>query len=164
MRSLNSIVRDQRPDVLTGIMGQPLHWPAAGPGYPRWSSTTPSSQPSPQSLGLPDGQYGHHPNCYQNKFRAVTLPDAGYHELAYLHPDHFTPDVDRIRGAELDPSEPILVVRFVSWMPATTSGRSLSAPSEKKILVDRLGSFGRVVISSEKPLPADLEQYALRGT
>jgi len=39
----------------------------------------------------------------------------GYHELAYLHPDRFDPDPDRLEAVGVDPREPYAVCRFVSW-------------------------------------------------
>ena len=162
-RSLNSIVRDRRPDVLTGIMGPTIA--LAG----RWSGI-PSVVFYDTEFAAVTNRWVYRmantvitPECYQNKVPGRHVTYAGYHELAYLHRNHFTPDVDRIRGAGLDPSEPIFVVRFVSWDASHDVGEIALSSQQKKILVDRLGSFGRVVISSEKPLPADLEQYAFRG-
>ena len=38
----------------------------------------------------------------------------GYQELAYLHPNHFTPSADVVKGYGIDTSKPYFVMRFAS--------------------------------------------------
>lgn len=86
----------------------------------------------------------------------------GYHELAYLHPNRFKPDPDIVREAGLEPTEPYSVVRFVGW----TSGHDVNlrgfSEAGKERLVNLLANHGKVVITSESPLPASLERYRFR--
>ena len=80
----------------------------------------------------------------------------GYHELAYLHPNRFSPDpaiLDRIGVSERDR---LVVVRLVSWTAAHDVGKT--GIEDVETIVDRLERFGAtVVISSERPLPPSLE-------
>lgn len=86
----------------------------------------------------------------------MTYP--GYHELAYLHPDRFTPDADHVHAAGLEP-ENYFILRFVSWQASHDLGETGLAYLFKHQLVKKLEKHGRVLITSESPLPADLESY-----
>lgn len=84
----------------------------------------------------------------------------GYHELAYLHPNWFTPDERVVRGYGLG-DEPLFVLRFVAWESIHDVGEAGLSVDVKRELVRRLSERGRVVITSESPLPAEFEPYRL---
>jgi len=48
----------------------------------------------------------------------------GYHELAYLHPDRFTPDPDVREAVGVAPDDRFVVLRLGDWGPHTTSARA----------------------------------------
>jgi hypothetical protein len=102
------------------------------------------------------------PDCYQAPVRGHHLTYPGYHELAYLHPDRFTPDPAIVRAAGLDPAAPYFVVRFVSYEASHDLGTAGLTAARKLELVQTLAEHGRVVITSESPLPSPLEPYRLR--
>jgi len=85
----------------------------------------------------------------------VTYPS--YHELAYLHPDHFQPDPNTVKALGLDPQSGYFIVRFVSWQASHDVGETGLGLNFKKEIVDRLSKHGQVLITSEGALPADLE-------
>jgi predicted glycosyltransferase len=85
----------------------------------------------------------------------------GYHELAYLHPERFTPDPEVVRRAGLDPDAPYFVVRFVAWEAIHDVNEFGFSLQDKYEIVQRLESYGRVLITSERPLPPDFEPYRL---
>ena len=85
----------------------------------------------------------------------------GFHELAYLHPDRFTPDRARLRRAGVDPDEPYFVVRFVSWTAHHDLTRCGFSSSGKQELVRDLSEHGRVFVSSETPLPPALAGHGI---
>jgi predicted glycosyltransferase len=101
------------------------------------------------------------PECYQAPVRGHHIRYPGYHELAYLHPDRFTPDPAVIRQAGIDPSQRYFVVRFVSYAASHDLGTAGISAERKIALIRLLAKRGRVVISSEAPLPAELEPYRL---
>jgi len=87
---------------------------------------------------------------------------AGTQELAYLHPNRFTPDEEVVREAGLEPDEPYSVVRFVSWKSGHDINLHGFSEAGKESLITILKKYGKVVITSEAPLPPSLEKYRLR--
>jgi uncharacterized protein len=84
--------------------------------------------------------------------KIVNIP--GYKELAYLHPRWFNPDLtNHAKG-------PVTILRFVSraFHDVGKEGFDLDF---KRRLVRELSRYSAVYISSEAPLPVDLEGYKL---
>lgn len=85
----------------------------------------------------------------------------GYHELAYLHPDHFQPDRDAIsRYLE---NKRFFLIRFAKLEAHHDEGRSGISNELASELVNILSGFGQVFISSERTLPSGLEKYRLNA-
>ena len=55
------------------------------------------------------------PACYTGRVPGNHVTYPGYHELAYLHPDRFSPDPSVLDGLVLDPEEKFVVTRFSDW-------------------------------------------------
>ncbi len=84
-----------------------------------------------------------------------------YKELAYLHPDRFTPDPRVIEQAGLEPGTEYALIRFVAWGAYHDAGQGGLSIEDKRSIIARLEKSCRVFISSESPLPAEFEQYRL---
>lgn len=96
------------------------------------------------------------PDCYLGPVNGRHITYPGYHELAYLHPNRFTPDASVVRDMGINPDEPYFVVRFVSWQASHDVGeRGLSLETKRRI-VSTCAKQGRVLITSEGELPGDL--------
>lgn len=91
------------------------------------------------------------PDCFMGSFGEKEVRYAGYHELAYLHPNRFTPNPIKIHP--LLSNERYFVLRFISWEAAHDSGAWGFSEAGKRRLIDLLGRFGRVVLSEEKSPP-----------
>ncbi len=85
----------------------------------------------------------------------------GVFEECYLHPATFRPDASGVAAAGLRADEPFSVVRFVGWTANHDVGQGGFTEGDKVTLVERLAAHGQVVISSEAPLPPELERYRL---
>jgi predicted glycosyltransferase len=85
----------------------------------------------------------------------------GLHELAYLHPDRFDPDPDRLRSHGVPVEDPYYVLRFVSWSAHHDVGESGFSREGKRRLVAALAQRGEVYVSSEEPLPDAFEARAV---
>jgi len=86
----------------------------------------------------------------------------GYHELAYLHPNWFIPDPTVLDDLGISKNEKFIVVRFISW--AASHDMNLSGIKENSELsfIKKLEKYGRVYISSEKPLNSELASYSIK--
>jgi uncharacterized protein len=84
--------------------------------------------------------------------KIVNVP--GYKELAYLHPRWFSPSI------ATQTKDQITVLRFVS-RAFHDVGRERFDLDFKRKLVWELGKYSTVFISSETPLPVELERYRL---
>lgn len=102
------------------------------------------------------------PDCYKGRVpRKKHIRYAGYHELAYLHPNRFSPDPEVLWTHGVDPNESFSVVRFVSWKALhDLKARGFSLDAKLRLAIT-LKKYGRVFITSEEPLSEELEEYRL---
>lgn len=114
-------------------------------------------------LGYPLAHYVVTPRCLafeRHGKKHLTYP--GYHELAYLHPNHFTPDEAGIRRElGLAEGERYFLVRLVSLTAHHDIGAKGLTTAQARRIVERLSRAGRVFISAEKTVEPDLEKYLL---
>lgn len=87
----------------------------------------------------------------------LTYP--GYHELAYLHPDNFTPDPQVPRSIGLDPDHPFFILRFVS-LKAHHDTKAEGLPVEVgRKLVEMFSNKGRLLITAEGEMGYEFKHY-----
>jgi uncharacterized protein len=101
------------------------------------------------------------PDCFYKNLGAKQVRYPGYHELAYLHPDRFSPNPAILYSLGLSEDSVFSIVRFVSWEAAHDKGHHGMDNDIKVRLIKELGKYGCVFISAEKMLPAELEKYRL---
>jgi len=160
---LMKVMRSFKPDVMTGIMGPSIALAGALRRVPAVVFYDTEFAVQTNRLVYPLAHSVCTPDCYQGKVRGRHLQYAGYHELAYLHPNRFKPDPAVLADFGVSPDEPYSIVRFVSWQAVhDRQERGLSA-KQKRHLVEVLQRRGRVLISSEAPLTPDLADLAVRG-
>jgi len=87
---------------------------------------------------------------------------AGCHELAYLHPARFTADPSVLSKAGISADEKFVVLRFVAWKAIHDIGRHGLDFEIKRRLVQELGKYSRILISSEEELPSEFEPYRIK--
>jgi len=96
------------------------------------------------------------PTCFDHR-TGGTWPNQisypGYHELAYLAPRYF-PD-------QIAPQMKFLL-RFVGWGAGHDIGENCLAATQKIALVELLKPYGTVHVSSEMPLPPEIESHGCR--
>ena len=86
---------------------------------------------------------------------------AGYHELAYLHPNRFTPDKSILDKLGVNENEKYVIMRFVSWKATHDTGHKGVSLDNKIRTVRELEKYARIFITSEAELPANLQQYKI---
>jgi uncharacterized protein len=85
----------------------------------------------------------------------------GLKEIAYLHPKYFLPDPKVLEEIGLHPGEKFIILRFISWGASHDTDLHGIQKGTEKELIRKLSAFGKIFITSEKPLDGDLEQYRL---
>ena len=85
----------------------------------------------------------------------------GVMELAYLHPNYFKPDPTVLESLNIKPEERFAIVRFVDWKALHDRGKHGFTLDGKVEMVKTLEQYGKVFVSSEGPLPHELEANRL---
>lgn len=159
---INSFCRDFHPDILTGSsvenswIGPLRRIPVINigeddasvvPSYARLTYPGASVILCPQSC-----------DCGKWNKKAVKYP--GYQELGYLHPENFTPDKG-IVNKYIDTSKPYFLMRFSGLNAHHDVGiRGINNDIAKR-LIKIMEPYGRVYVTSERKLSADLEPYRI---
>jgi uncharacterized protein len=86
----------------------------------------------------------------------------GMKEIAYLHPNYFLPDPQVLEEVGLLPDEKYIIMRFISWGASHDTDLHGIGKDAEKELIHELSRYGKIFITSEKPLDSDLEQYRLQ--
>lgn len=100
-------------------------------------------------------------SCNVGQYRNKHIQYPGYHELAYLHPNHFKPDlnlVKRLLGGE----GPHFIIRAASLTAHHDEGRSGIDDELAGRIIELLAPHGRVIITSERVLGRNLEPYRMQ--
>jgi predicted glycosyltransferase len=84
-----------------------------------------------------------------------------YHELAYLHPNRFTPSPGVLSRLGVQAGEPYYILRFVSLKAVHDKGASGLTLAARRKLVSTLSKRGRVFITSEAALSEEFEPYRI---
>jgi predicted glycosyltransferase len=103
------------------------------------------------------------PACFLKDFGKKQIRYDGYHELAYLHPDYFKPNPETLEYLGLKTGDKYFILRFVSWGASHDKGQKGLSIESKRQLVKELVKYGRVLITSECPLPAEFEIYRIKA-
>lgn len=101
------------------------------------------------------------PLCFEVDLGKKHIKYNGYHELAYLHPDKFKPNIKTLNKINLKETDVFFVLRFVSWEASHDLGQSGISLHTKQQLVKLLEKKGKVVISSEGNLSPEFEKYRM---
>lgn len=152
-----------RPNVLVGIMGVTIAQIGRMIRKPAIVFYDTENARLTNSFVYPLAHSVCTPECYAAPVRGRHVTYPGYHELAYLHPNRFTPDAEVVRRAGLDPEGGYFIVRFVSWQASHDFFDHGFDLSLKRAVVQELERHGRVLISCEGALPTDLEPYRLKA-
>jgi len=98
----------------------------------------------------------HSPDCYRLNLGRKHKTYPGYHQLAYLHPNHFMPDADIAQRYIHNPEKKVVLIRFVDWGSIHDMGVGKFSDKDKINIVEKLQKYASVLISSEAKLPPEL--------
>lgn len=86
----------------------------------------------------------------------------GTHELAYLHPNRFTPDKTVLRTLGMTEKDRYFVVRFNAFKAHHDEGAQGLSMDGKRRLVQLLSQHGRVFITTEREIDPEFRSYQLQ--
>ncbi len=161
VQRLVRIISRAKPDVMTGIMGPAIALAGRATRTPAVVFYDTEFARASNSFTYPLASCVCTPDCYQEPVRGRHITYPGYHELAYLHPDRFEPDRSIAPELGVSDSERYSLVRFVSWAASHDIGEIAVPGDTKSAIVNHLRAAGRVFVSSESPLPPELEPLRL---
>jgi uncharacterized protein len=96
-----------------------------------------------------------------NSYPEKVIGYSGTHELAYLHPNRFTPDITVLEKAGMAIGQSFFILRFVALQGHHDVGHQGISYEQKKALIELLKPHGRIIITSEKEIEPEFEQYRL---
>jgi len=99
--------------------------------------------------------------CDNGRWNKKTVTYMGYHKLAYLHPNRFTPDKEIVRKY-IPADKPYFILRFAKLNAHHDNGILGMDDELARKVVDKLSEQGNVYITSERELAKDLEPYRLQ--
>ncbi len=99
-------------------------------------------------------------SCDASPWNDKKISYEGYHELAYLHPNYFSPNKDNIKVFNPE-GQRYFIVRLVSLTASHDMGKKGISNSMARRLIKQLEQHGKVFITSERPLLPEFEQYRL---
>jgi len=101
----------------------------------------------------PTGQVG-------SKWENKTIHYEGYHELTYLHPNYFKPELSRIEKI-INTSAPFYILRFAKLTAHHDKGKTGITTKIAQKLIDILAPHGNIYITSERELEPQFEKYRI---
>ena len=119
-----------------------------------------AAEPLVAKFGHPFTDVVFTPDCIRRKTKHAVYY-AGTHELAYLHPNRFTPDPIVLQHAGIQEGERFFIMRFVALKGHHDVGQQGLSLEQKKALVELLKPHGRVIITSERAVEPEFEPYRL---
>lgn len=102
-------------------------------------------------------------SCNNGPLEGKTTHYEGFHKLAYLHPDRFTPDPDVV-DKYFPHDKPYFLLRFAqlnAYHDINAKAHGINAEIAER-LIKKLSPHGRIFITSERPLEPELQPYQLR--
>lgn len=101
-------------------------------------------------------------SCDMGELEPKTIHYAGYHKLAYLHPNQFTPD-RAVVNKYFPANRPYFLLRFAklkAYHDLSNNAQGINTEIAQR-LIDILSPHGDVFISSERELEPQFEKYRL---
>lgn len=99
------------------------------------------------------------PSSFKNEIGSKQLRYAGYHELAYLHPNYYSPNPAILDEIGLTENDNIFLLRFSAFVASHDTQTESFKKQYILPLIEKLEKKGKVIISSEKDLEPFLQKY-----
>ena len=163
LRALAKIIRANKPNVLAGsaaelaVLGKLFRIPSYiffEDDFEAVKKFAKIAGPLATKLVCPEC-------CSAWKWNDKKVSYKSYHELAYLHPNHFTPDPEKVKGL-FDLSKRNFILRFAQLTAYHDKGKSGITTEIAQKLIDILSPHGNIFITSERELEPQFEKYRIQ--
>ncbi len=158
---LYKLIKQFKPQVMVGIAGFSIASVGWLTGIPAVIFTDTEHARLSNFISFPFASAICTPASFREDAGKKQIRYNGFQELAYLHPNLFKADKSVVDKLGLAAGEKYFIVRFVSWGAAHDVGEHGVAIDTRLEFISKLTGRGRVFITSEAKLPAELEQYRL---
>jgi uncharacterized protein len=98
--------------------------------------------------------------CDNGRWESKSIKYEGYHELAYLHPNHFNPDKEIVRSY-FQVDKPYFLIRFAKLTAHHDKGIKGINDGLASQIIKILEPAGTVCITSERALDQEFERYRI---
>lgn len=156
-----TIAREFKPDIFISRVSPLSGWSSRLLKKPHITFTDTENVKKMDLISEPFADVVLTSDVYQREHGKKQLRYPGYHELAYLHPNRFTPDPSVLSLLGIQEGERYAIVRFVAWTAHHDVGLTGMTLENKIKLVNLLSKHLKVFISSEGELPPELAQYKI---
>jgi predicted glycosyltransferase len=153
----------QRPDLMIGTsteighIGTLLHIPTINV-----NEDDADAVPLYSRLSYPWSRHILSPEvCNNGRWESKSIKYEGYHELAYLHPDNFSPSKE-IVNKYLPVEEPYFLIRFARLNAHHDKGISGISDDLALRIIEILKPHGNIYLTSEREFDGRFEPYRLK--
>lgn len=84
-----------------------------------------------------------------------------FHELAYLHPNRFEPQVSVLKELGIEPGETFFIMRFNVFKAHHDAGVRGLDIAQKLRIIKLLKPFGKIFITTERDIEPEIKEYQL---
>jgi predicted glycosyltransferase len=101
-------------------------------------------------------------SCDNGKIEHKSVHFPGFWKLAYLHPNRFTPSIEKVKQYGIDTEKPYFLLRFSALNAHHDKGiKGISTEIAQRI-IDILSPHGQIYITSERKLEQQFEPYRIK--
>lgn len=100
-------------------------------------------------------------SCDNGRYESKSTKYPGFQKLTSLHPNYFQPNKLVLKKNNIDDSKPYFLMRFASLNAHHDEGVGGISTEVAQHLIDMLSPYGKIYITSERPLESQFEQYRL---
>jgi predicted glycosyltransferase len=158
----NKLIKKYNVEVGVGIADYPLAWASKGTKCKALIFTDTEHVKIDKFFTYPFADKILTPSCFLNNLGSKQIRYDGYHELAYLHPNWFKPDINVLKDLGLNRDDKYVIIRFISWSASHDVGQRGTEYKEKIKLIKEIAEYAYPIITSEGLMPKELMQYQIQ--
>jgi hypothetical protein len=142
------IIKEFKPDKIVSVASSIGSWSSLITGIPHYAFDDTENARLEHFFYQPFSKKIFTPCSYTRNHGKKQVRYEGYHELAYLHPNWFTPNPSILSKINIPDGQPFFVLRFVSWEATHDLGQH-GVGEKREELIRLLSEHGKVIISDE---------------